>query len=127
MAPGQVDEDLPDHDPAVMSTLFSRPWPDWTDRDAVAAFAAEVAEPMSNDAEEARATTEAARRAHTRGARTCRRAPSSCMENSKASGPAAATHLRWGEWGLHLADRHIAPCDHLGRQLTAPSSYAVHG
>ncbi|MBF6415063.1 alpha/beta fold hydrolase [Nocardia cyriacigeorgica] len=56
VAPGPVDEDLPDHDRAVMDALFSRPRPDWTDRDAVAAFAAEGAEPMGNDPEQARAT-----------------------------------------------------------------------
>lgn len=56
VAPGPVDEDLPDHDAAVMGALFSRPWPDWTDREAVAAFAAEGAEPMGNDQQEARAT-----------------------------------------------------------------------
>lgn len=56
VAPGPVDEDLPDHNPAVMAALFSHPMPDWTDRDAVAAFAAEGAEPMGNDREEARAT-----------------------------------------------------------------------
>ncbi|WP_280342236.1 alpha/beta fold hydrolase, partial [Nocardia abscessus] len=36
VAPGPVDEDLPDHDPAIMVALFSHPMPDWTDRDAVA-------------------------------------------------------------------------------------------
>ncbi|MGY1876347.1 alpha/beta fold hydrolase [Nocardia gipuzkoensis] len=56
VAPGPVDEDLPDHAPAVMAALFSHPLPDWADRDAVAAFAAEGAEPMGNDREEARAT-----------------------------------------------------------------------
>ncbi|WP_410873441.1 alpha/beta fold hydrolase [Nocardia sp. A7] len=56
VAPGPVDEDLPDHDPAVMGALFSRPQPDWTDRDAVAAFAAEGAELMGNDPEQERAT-----------------------------------------------------------------------
>ncbi|MEV0110149.1 alpha/beta hydrolase [Nocardia sp. NPDC050799] len=56
VAPGPVDEDLPDHDSAVMGPLFSRPWPDWTDRDAVAAFAAQGAEPMGNDPQQARAT-----------------------------------------------------------------------
>jgi pimeloyl-ACP methyl ester carboxylesterase len=56
VAPGPVDADLPDHDPAVMGAVFSRPLPDWTDRDAVAAFAAESAEPMGNDPEEAQAT-----------------------------------------------------------------------
>ncbi|MEU2042933.1 alpha/beta fold hydrolase [Nocardia niwae] len=56
VAPGPVDEDLPAHDPAVMGALFSRPLPDWTDRDAVAAFAAEGAEPMGNDPQEARVT-----------------------------------------------------------------------
>src|SRR6187399_2615223 len=28
VAPGRVDDDLPDHDPAVMKRLFSRPMPD---------------------------------------------------------------------------------------------------
>ncbi|MBF6454285.1 alpha/beta fold hydrolase [Nocardia cyriacigeorgica] len=56
VAPGPVDEDLPDHDHAVMGALFSHPWPDWTDRDAVAAFAAAGAEPLGDDPEQARAT-----------------------------------------------------------------------
>lgn len=56
VAPGPVDADLPDHDPEVMAALFSHPLPDWTDREAVAEFAAEGAEPMGNDPEEARAT-----------------------------------------------------------------------
>ncbi|MGW4530721.1 alpha/beta fold hydrolase [Nocardia sp. NPDC004340] len=56
VAPGPVDDDLPDHDPAVMGALFSRPQPDWTDRDAVAAFATAGAELMSNDPEAARTT-----------------------------------------------------------------------
>lgn len=56
VAPGPVDEDLPDHDHAVMGTLFSRPQPDWADRDAVAAFAAAGAEPMGNDPRHARET-----------------------------------------------------------------------
>ncbi|WP_328713453.1 alpha/beta hydrolase [Nocardia salmonicida] len=56
VAPGPVDKDLPDHDGAIMRELFSRPMPDWTDRDAVAAFAAEGAELLGNDAEQARST-----------------------------------------------------------------------
>lgn len=56
VAPGPVDADLPDHDPAVMAALFSRPLPDWTDREAVAAFAAAGGEPMGNDPQQARAT-----------------------------------------------------------------------
>jgi pimeloyl-ACP methyl ester carboxylesterase len=40
VAPGKVDADLPDHDAATMKPLFSRARPDWSDRDAVAAFAA---------------------------------------------------------------------------------------
>ncbi|MEV5647382.1 alpha/beta hydrolase [Nocardia sp. NPDC052254] len=56
VAPGPVDEDLPDHDFAVMDALFSHPMPEWTDREAVAAFAAAGAEPMGNDPEQARAT-----------------------------------------------------------------------
>jgi pimeloyl-ACP methyl ester carboxylesterase len=55
VAPGPVDEDLPDHDPAVMGALFSRPMPDWYDRNAVAEFAASGAELLGNDPQEARA------------------------------------------------------------------------
>ena len=36
VAPGPVDDDLPDHDAATMDEVFSRPRPDWTDRAAVA-------------------------------------------------------------------------------------------
>jgi pimeloyl-ACP methyl ester carboxylesterase len=66
VAPGPVDEDLPDHDPVVMQALFTRPRPDWTDRDAVTAFAAESAAALGNDPEEAR----------TRAARVWDRTPS---------------------------------------------------
>jgi pimeloyl-ACP methyl ester carboxylesterase len=54
VAPGTVDDDLPDHDAAIMGALFSRPMPDWTDRAAVAAFVADGAEPLGNDPEQAR-------------------------------------------------------------------------
>ncbi|WP_430334184.1 alpha/beta fold hydrolase [Rhodococcus sp. ACT016] len=40
VAPGPPDDDLPDHDPVTMSRLFARAMPDWTDREAVAEFAA---------------------------------------------------------------------------------------
>jgi pimeloyl-ACP methyl ester carboxylesterase len=56
VAPGPVDDDLPDHDAATMDAVFSRPMPDWTDRSAVAAFAADGAELLGNDPEQARAT-----------------------------------------------------------------------
>ena len=56
VAPGPVDDDLPDHDAATMEMLFSRPSPDWTDRAAVAAFAADAAEPLGSDREQAHAT-----------------------------------------------------------------------
>ncbi|MFJ9456391.1 alpha/beta fold hydrolase [Kitasatospora sp. NPDC101447] len=56
VAPGPPDDDLPDHDRAVMSRLFARPMPDWTDREAVAAFAAAGAEILGDDPEAARAT-----------------------------------------------------------------------
>ena len=56
VAPGPVDEDLPDHDAAVMDSVFSRPLPDWTDRDTVTAFAAEGAVRLGNDPDEAAAT-----------------------------------------------------------------------
>jgi pimeloyl-ACP methyl ester carboxylesterase len=56
VAPGPVDEDLPDHDPATMRRLFSRPLPDWSDRAAVAEFAAGGAEILGNDPAAARVT-----------------------------------------------------------------------
>lgn len=56
VAPGPVDDDLPDHDAATMGAVFSRPMPDWTDRSAVAAFAADGAGLLGNDPEQARAT-----------------------------------------------------------------------
>ncbi|MFC4124641.1 alpha/beta fold hydrolase [Nocardia rhizosphaerae] len=55
VAPGPVDEDLPDHDHALMEALFAQPMPDWTDRDAVIAFAAIGAELLGNDREAERA------------------------------------------------------------------------
>ena len=58
VAPGRVDDDLPDHDAATMERLFSRSMPDWSDRAAVAEQAAEGAEILGNDPTEARATAE---------------------------------------------------------------------
>ncbi|WP_449343945.1 alpha/beta fold hydrolase [Streptomyces pilosus] len=40
VAPGPPDDDLHDHDRATMRRLFAHPMPDWTDREAVAEFAA---------------------------------------------------------------------------------------
>ena len=56
VAPGPPDDDLPDHDQATMSRLFARPMPDWTDREAVAEFAAAGAEILGDDPGAARAT-----------------------------------------------------------------------
>lgn len=56
VAPGPVDDDLPGHDPAVMGALFSHPQPDWSDRDAVADFAAAGAELLGNDPGDERVT-----------------------------------------------------------------------
>nr|BFD96084.1 hypothetical protein KitaXyl93_74440 [Kitasatospora sp. Xyl93] len=56
VAPGPPDDDLPDHDRATMSRLFARPMPDWSDREAVAEFAAAGAEIRSDDPAAARAT-----------------------------------------------------------------------
>ena len=56
VAPGRVDDDLPDHDAAAMERLFSRPMPDWSDRAAVAEFAAAGAEILGDDPTVARAT-----------------------------------------------------------------------
>jgi pimeloyl-ACP methyl ester carboxylesterase len=55
VAPGPPDDDLPDHDPATMSRLFARAMPDWTDREAVAQFAAAGAEILGDDPVAARA------------------------------------------------------------------------
>ncbi|MFF4893598.1 alpha/beta fold hydrolase [Micromonospora chersina] len=58
VAPGPVDDDLPDHDAATMGRLFSRAMPDWSDRAAVAEFAAAGAEILGDDPVAARATAE---------------------------------------------------------------------
>ncbi|MFF8979697.1 alpha/beta fold hydrolase [Streptomyces cellulosae] len=55
VAPGPPDEDLPDHDEATMSRLFAHPMPDWSDREAVADFAAAGAEILGDDPDAARA------------------------------------------------------------------------
>ena len=55
VAPGPPDDDLPGHDQATMSRLFARPMPDWTDREAVAEFAAAGAEILGDDPVAARA------------------------------------------------------------------------
>ena len=56
VAPGPPDDDLPDHDTATMSRLFAQPMPDWTDREAVAEFAAAGAEILGDDPNAARST-----------------------------------------------------------------------
>jgi pimeloyl-ACP methyl ester carboxylesterase len=58
VAPGPVDEDLPDHDAATMERLFSRPIPDWSDRAAVAEFVTGGAEILGDDPVAARTTAE---------------------------------------------------------------------
>ncbi|MGH3383260.1 MAG: alpha/beta fold hydrolase [Nocardioidaceae bacterium] len=54
VAPGLVDDDLPDHDAATMDRLFSRSMPDWSDRSAVAEFAAGGAQILGDDPATAR-------------------------------------------------------------------------
>ncbi|KOX34137.1 alpha/beta hydrolase [Saccharothrix sp. NRRL B-16348] len=56
VAPGPVDDDLPDHDAKAMGALFSLPRPEWNDRAAVAAYAADRAVLLGDDPEQARAT-----------------------------------------------------------------------
>jgi pimeloyl-ACP methyl ester carboxylesterase len=56
VAPGKPDADLPDHDKATMKRLFALPMPDWTDREAVAEFAAARAEIRGDDPVAARAS-----------------------------------------------------------------------
>lgn len=55
IAPGPPDHDLPDHDQAAMGRLFTRPMPDWADREAVAEFAAAGAAILGDDPVAARA------------------------------------------------------------------------
>jgi pimeloyl-ACP methyl ester carboxylesterase len=56
VAPGPVDDDLPDHDKAAMDRLFSRSMPDWSERAAVVEFAAGGAEILGDDPVAAGAT-----------------------------------------------------------------------
>jgi pimeloyl-ACP methyl ester carboxylesterase len=56
VAPGRVDADLPDHDAATMKRSFALPMPDWSDRAAVAEYAAARAEILGDDPAAARAT-----------------------------------------------------------------------
>ena len=56
VAPGPVDDDLPDHDAAAMEAMFSLPEPDWSDRAAVAVAGAEQAVLLGNDLAQARVT-----------------------------------------------------------------------
>ncbi|MCD0445750.1 alpha/beta fold hydrolase [Glycomyces sp. A-F 0318] len=58
VAPGPVDDDLPDHDAETMERQFAIPMPDWSDRGAVARFAAAGAEILGDDPEAARARAE---------------------------------------------------------------------
>ena len=56
VAPGPVDEDLPDHDASAMEALFSLPEPDWSDREAVVDAATARATILRNDPDQARTT-----------------------------------------------------------------------
>ncbi|MHA6632041.1 alpha/beta fold hydrolase [Pseudonocardia sichuanensis] len=58
VAPGRVDADLPDHDAATMKRRFALPIPDWSDRAAVAEYAAAGAEILGDDPAAVRATAE---------------------------------------------------------------------
>ncbi len=55
VAPGPLDEDLPDHEETVMHRLFALATPDWSDRAAVADFAAACAAVLGDDPDVARA------------------------------------------------------------------------
>lgn len=57
VAPGPVDDDLPDHDEATMGRLFSRTAPAWADRDAVTEYMAAGASILGNDPSTARTVT----------------------------------------------------------------------
>jgi pimeloyl-ACP methyl ester carboxylesterase len=73
VAPGPVDDDLPDHDAATMDAVFSRPMPDWTDRSAVAAFAADGTGLLGDDPEQAARPRHGSGTAHRRASLRCSR------------------------------------------------------
>ncbi|MEU6094758.1 alpha/beta hydrolase [Streptomyces sp. NPDC047079] len=54
VAPGPVDDDLPDHDQAAMKERFQLPKPDWSDRASVAEWAAAGAAVFGDDPDAAR-------------------------------------------------------------------------
>src|SRR5258707_5514452 len=58
VAPGPVDDDLPNHDTATMDRLFSRSMPAWSDRAPVAEFAARGAEILGHDPPAPRGTAQ---------------------------------------------------------------------
>ncbi|MFD7905015.1 alpha/beta fold hydrolase [Kitasatospora sp. NPDC059747] len=58
VAPGPVDDDLPDHDPATRERRFALALPDWSDRAAVAQYAAAGAEIRGDDPGAARTRAE---------------------------------------------------------------------
>ncbi|MFD8087677.1 alpha/beta fold hydrolase [Kitasatospora sp. NPDC059722] len=58
VAPGPVDDDLPDHDPATRERRFALALPDWSDRAAVAQYAAAGAEIRGDDPAAARTRAE---------------------------------------------------------------------
>lgn len=58
VAPGPVDDDLPDHDAATMGRRFALPMPDWSDRAAIGEYAAAGAEILGDDSTAARARAE---------------------------------------------------------------------
>ncbi len=95
VAPGPVDDDLPDHEAATMEAVFSRPMPDWTDRAAVAAFVAAGAESLGNDPEQAHAI--AARiwsRTHLPVA-TCGQNPARRIGRADSDTPGSVASIRW--------------------------------
>lgn len=58
VAPGRPDDDLPDHDPAIKAQGSKVAMPDWSERAAVAEFAATRAKTLGDDPIAARETAE---------------------------------------------------------------------
>lgn len=58
VAPGRPDDDLPDHDPAIKAHHSRVAMPDWSERAAVAEFAATRAKTLGDDPVAARETAE---------------------------------------------------------------------
>src|SRR5215213_7122538 len=114
IAPGPVDDDLPDHDAATMARLFSRSMPDWSDRDAVTEYAAEGAVILGNDPAATRAAAARHMGPHTgHGARSADGQPAGHgvrQARLQAALARSARRARDADAGRARSPRPVLPC-----------------